>query len=123
MVGHVKTQIYVNSSNLTLWQDSNHQNIFFIKINEISWQKIISNSIISTFLLISNINDTVILYDSINFRYYASNSEYMYIDTLLTNQIEGSWILMYYSSALLLSLGINSNYNIWTTWFQRTSLM
>jgi hypothetical protein len=38
----------------------------------------------------------------------------MYIDTLLTNQIEGSWILMYYSSALLLSLGINSNYNIWT---------
>ena len=44
----------------------------------------------------------------------------MYTDTLLTNlynisnQIEGSWILIYYSSSLLLSLGINSNYNIWT---------
>ena len=43
----------------------------------------------------------------------------MYTDTLITNlynisnKIEGSWILMYYSS-LLLSLGINSNYNIWT---------
>ena len=44
----------------------------------------------------------------------------MFTDTLLTNlynisnQIEGSWILIYYSSSLLLSLGINSNYNIWT---------
>ena len=96
----------LNVSNLTLWQDSNHEQIFFQKISDEFWYKISYNSIVATLLVISNVNDTLILNDTIGLKYYALNSQNMYsgssLNNLLNSSIEtsGSWILIYYSARI-----------------------
>ena len=94
----------INSSNLTLWQQSGRQ-LFFQQIDQTTWQKIIFNSIVANLTVISNANDTVVLYDYVGLTYYALNSQYMYTGSSLStlyslNQYLGSWILVYYSAGI-----------------------
>jgi hypothetical protein len=102
----------IDPSNLTLWQQSGEQ-LFFEKINSVSWQKIISNLVVANLTVISDINDTVVLYDSFNLTYYALNSHSIYNGSSLTKlndsstKNNGTWLLVYYSG------GIGTN-NLWT---------
>ncbi len=93
-----------NASNLTLWKQSN-QPIYFQKINETIWRKILSNSVQALLTVISSNNDNIILYDGLYKTYYALNSEKIYtstsVDTLFTSVVyEGSWLLIYYSAGI-----------------------
>ena len=76
-----------------------------IRSTIIFWQKIIFNSIVANLTVISNANDTVVLYDYVGLTYYALNSQYMYTGSSLStlyslNQYLGSWILVYYSAGI-----------------------
>jgi len=90
----------VNPSNLTLWKQLG-QSIYFQKINQTTWIRILFNNIQSFLKVISSNNDNIVLYD--NSTYYALNSKNIYTSTSLSTlynlvKYEGSWVLIYYSA-------------------------
>ena len=92
----------VNAFNLTLWKQSG-QPIYFQKINETTWIRILSNNILSYLAVISSNNDNIVLYDGLT--YYALDSKNIYISATLSTlynlvKYYGSWVLIYYSAGV-----------------------
>lgn len=107
----------VDPSSLSLWKQSSQQT-YFQKINQLIWQKISFNTVISTLNVLANMsrNDTLVLIDSQFLTYYALNSKYMYysqsLSTLFSSgRYDGSWILIYYSAGIGYFLIINFTNN------------